>query len=71
MVIAFLVDACNPPSSADAQVDVDELEEVSAAAKVVAMPTIQVYKQGNIVDKTTGARTEALTTMLDAALAPK
>ena len=41
------------------KVDVDELESVSQAAEVLAMPTFQVYREGQRVDTVQGAATDA------------
>jgi thioredoxin 1 len=41
------------------KVDVDELESVSQAAEVLAMPTFQVYREGRRVDTVQGAATDA------------
>ena len=46
------------------QVDVDELAEVQMAANVIAMPTFQVYKQGKLIDHTTGASEHKLRAMV-------
>jgi len=40
------------------KVDVDELESVSQAAEVLAMPTFQVYREGQRVDTVQGATTD-------------
>ena len=43
---------------------VDELQEVSENAEVMAMPTFQVYKKGEKVDTTTGANEAKLEAMV-------
>ncbi|KAL1512082.1 hypothetical protein AB1Y20_005354 [Prymnesium parvum] len=46
------------------KVDVDELADVAQEAGIIAMPTFQVYKNGECADKMSGARQEALEEMV-------
>lgn len=85
MVVDFTAEWCGPcqkikpffaelaqkhaSSALFVKVDVDEVEEISTEAGVMAMPTFQVYKKGELTDTTTGARTEALAGMVEKAAA--
>ena len=57
------------PTALFVKVDVDELEDVMQEAGVVAMPTFQVYRGGELTDKTTGADVDKLGTMVKSATA--
>ena len=46
------------------KVDVDELEDVSSAAGVSAMPSFFIYKDGSVVDKLVGASKDKLEEMI-------
>ena len=43
------------------KVDVDDMPDVAAAAKVTAMPTFMFYKNGTLLDTIVGADTKGLT----------
>merc|ERR1711916_217401 len=46
------------------KIDVDELEGVAAAAKISAMPTFHVYKDGEKAGEVVGASEEAIKELL-------
>ena len=47
-------------SSAFLKVDVDDMPDVAAAARITAMPTFQFYKGGELVDTIVGADPQKL-----------
>jgi len=49
------------------QVDVDDAPEISARARVRAMPTFQLWHDGNIVEEFTGADSRRLNTLVQRA----
>lgn len=56
------------PGALFVKVDVDELEEQAAEARVTAMPTFQIWRNGKSVDVVEGANQRALVAMIERAV---